>query len=524
MADQSANAPTEVAKLAGPLTGGGELGNTGLKASWGYVQEEYLPELTGAAGLRAYRMMADDDATVGAILYAIEMLLRSMDWEIEAADESAGAQDGAEFLKSLMEDMSQPWEDFLAEALTCLQYGWSYFEIVTKRRMGPEEKDGARRSNYTDGKIGIRKLSPRPQDSLLRWQMQEDGGIEGMWQAPPLYAFNGPSGGNPDASAQVSEVFIPIAKALLFRANVRKNNPEGQSILRRAYRAWYKLRGIQDSEAVGIERELAGLPVVSIPTELLNSTKPDDVRARNEYQKLARDLKFNAQGGVVIPSDTYATDTGNPGSVKKVTVELLSSAGSRTIDTVKVKEGYQRDIARAVLADFIMLGTDSKGSYALSDDKSSMFLRTIKTFAMGIAAVCNRYLWPKIWRLNGMDLATMPKMKPGNLGKIDLAALATFIKEMAAAGNPMFPDDLLDEALREMGGLPARNGTQAMDAAEEAADREAERAAALAEATAAARGNAAPGGKPAPVANKPPPAAAKPPMAKGRKRTVRASS
>ena len=42
---------------------------------------------------------------------------------------------------------------------------------------------------------------------------------------------------------------IPISKAMLFRTESAKDNPEGRSILRNAYRSWYFKRRIQEIEA-----------------------------------------------------------------------------------------------------------------------------------------------------------------------------------------------------------------------------------------------------------------------------------
>ena len=62
---------------------------------------------------------------------------------------------------------------------------------------------------------------------------------------------------------------IPRAKCLLFRPTAYKSNPEGRSILRTAYRPWYNLTQIENIEGIGIERDLAGLPVVKVPPEVM---------------------------------------------------------------------------------------------------------------------------------------------------------------------------------------------------------------------------------------------------------------
>jgi len=59
-----------------------EIGNTGLHESGGFVFEDHLPKLKSKTKrIRTYKEMATD-STVGAILFAVEMHLRNVDFEI----------------------------------------------------------------------------------------------------------------------------------------------------------------------------------------------------------------------------------------------------------------------------------------------------------------------------------------------------------------------------------------------------------------------------------------------------------
>ena len=207
-----------------PLTA--ELGQTGLKRAAGILDEEFLPQLQGRKLIQVFKEMSENDPIVGALLFAMDRLLRGLEWNVEPADSSAEAKQYAEFVEECMEDMSHTWDDFISEALSCLVYGWSWHEIVWKRRVGPYEKDGSRRSKYTDNKIGIRKLPIRAQETHLRWIFDEQGSVQALVQmAPPYYV----------------QTIVPISKSLLFRTQSRKGSPEGRSILRNAYQPWFYL-------------------------------------------------------------------------------------------------------------------------------------------------------------------------------------------------------------------------------------------------------------------------------------------
>lgn len=463
------------------------LGSTGLKHYSGYIVEEFLKELAGPAGIRKFREMSDNDPTIGAFLYAIEMLMRASEWKVEPAKGDSdnfaeAAQAEAEFLEgALFKDMSHSWEDFIAEGMSFLTYGWAYFETVYKIRRGPDEADPSYRSEFTDGRVGFRKIQIRSQDSLSRWEMQPDGGIAGMWQLPP---------------DTMQEVFIPINKALLFRPRAHKGSPEGKSMLRTAYKPYYFLNRLQDVEAIGTERELTGLPIVRVPSALLSSSDPADRAIVAQYQKVARDLRYNTQGGLVVPSDPFDGQNG-PSNVRKVDVELLASAGTRSMDVGKIVARYQTDIARSVLAEFLMLGATGTGSFALSNDKTDMFVRSIWTLGKGIASVFNRHATPRLWRLNALDRELMPSVTMGQIGPEDLEKLGTFLKQISDAGAPLFPDINLEQALRRLAKVPEK--TPEIIAEQEAAA-QAEADAAAAEAAARAKQPVVagpPGGKPA---------------------------
>ena len=87
--------------------------------------EEFLPELRGYRGVQAYQEMADNDATVGAILYAIEMLMRQCEFHIEPGGDTEKDKAAAEFVESCMDDMERTWADTLSEILSFMTYGWS---------------------------------------------------------------------------------------------------------------------------------------------------------------------------------------------------------------------------------------------------------------------------------------------------------------------------------------------------------------------------------------------------------------
>lgn len=410
-----------------------ELGTSGLRRYGGFVVEEWMARLSGKRGARVWREMADNDPVVGAILFAIEMLARGVEWPVEpGADPKA-----TELVETSKDDMSHTWADFIAEVFSMLTYGWDDHEIVYKRRLGPEPGIGPDgeplpESKYDDGLIGWRKLPTRAQETLEQWEFSEDGGIDAMVQV----AYDG------------ARRTIPMEKSLLFRTTTRRNNPEGRSILRNAFTSWFKKKNLEEIEAIGVERDLAGLPVMTAPDdfnwpqrtadgEWTDPVAAEIVRAAEE---LVTSIRRDEDEGVVLPAGWK--------------LELLSAAGASRVDTDKIIRRYDQRIATTVLADFILLAQDNVGSFALGKVKVDTFGQAMQAWLGSVAEVLNRYAIPRLLKLNGMSVVDPPRFVPGEVGELDLAVVGEFLGALSLAGAPIDWSQPLMEQLFKLAGLP----------------------------------------------------------------------
>lgn len=419
-----------------------ELGSSGLGKTSGFVIDEFISELRGIRGARVYREMSDNDPVVGAMVYAIEKLILAIKWDVapyQDGDEPVKKKDqkNADFLEECMYDMSESWSAMISQILSFLVYGYAFCEIVYKKRVSPDAKSGEKRSKYTDGKIGWRKIALRGQETLWDWVFDDNGGVRAFQQQDP-YANKG-------------LVTIPIEKGLLFRTANPRNNPEGRSILRNAYRPWKFKKTIEEIEAVGIERDLAGLPVAYVPPSMLSSAATTaEVSARNAMQDLIRRIKRNENEGVLFP---LAYDEQGRELYK---LTLLNSGGTRQFNTDAVVQRYDQRIAMTVLADFILLGHDKVGSFSLGASKIDLFTSAIQQIADTIADTFNDHAIPRLFKLNGLDTTRLPEIKAGEITHVDLGVLGDFVSKMTAAGA-MQPDTAMDNYLRGLANLPPRS-------------------------------------------------------------------
>lgn len=403
-----------------------ELGKTGLKSSYGYIQEEFLPQLQGGRAAKVYAEMSANDAIVGAVLYAIEMMLRGVSWHVEGPH--------AEFVDECRHDMSHSWEDFMAEAMSMLPYGWAYHEICYKPRV--------------DGMVGWKKLPIRGQDTLSRWELDAEGGVKGMWQ-----------------SCAGVEVLIPIDKALHFRTSQAKNNPEGKSILRTAYRSWWYKKRISEIEAVGIERDLAGIPVAYVPAEWLDDSASSEAQAAvAAVKEIVTNLRNDEQAGLVWPLSF--DESGN----KLTDIQLMSSPGRRQFTTGEVIARYSLEIAQSVLFDMLLMGHEKVGSYALSSTKDAWAIMGLQSKIEHVARVFNKYAIPRLLELNGLDTSTPTMLVPGDLKPVDVQMLVESIWKLAMSGMPIWPAPNAEEHVRRLLGLPEDEGQVPLPVMQQAAN------------------------------------------------------
>lgn len=410
------------------------IGDSGLRRFGGYVHEEFLTALSGPKANKVYKEMSNNDAICGAVITAFSTLIRQVRWSIEPAADTEIAKDLATFVEEvLFKDMENAWTDVMSEVATFFGFGFAPMEMVFKVRRGPDEKDPRYQSRYSDGRIGVRKIALRAQESVQMWDFTEGGDIRGFFQM----------------TAEGKRAYIPRERMLLFRTQAVSNNPEGKSLLRNAYRSFYFKERLEAIEAIGAERDLAGLPVIRIPSEYMASdAAPDKMAVYSAYKRIVTEIVRDENEGLVLPSDR--DEQGH----LKVELELLGTGGTRQFDTTGIINRYNLAMATSVLADFILLGQRTVGSFALSDNKTDMFQSSLGAYLDSIQEQFQRRLLHTLWRLNGFSIKHMPMIKHEDVDSPTLEALGTYLKNVTDAGALGDIDKLLVNSLRAAANLP----------------------------------------------------------------------
>lgn len=389
-------------------------GTYGVKSYSGYPSEEYLAALTGRQKADVYDRMRRSDPQVKMCLSSVKNSIKSAKWEIEPADDSDEAKSDAELINHILfNDLGQPWSKFISEALTCLEFGHSVFEvthkIVTRSKLGPYN--------------GIQNLGFRSQRTIDRWNLDlKTGALKSITQV--VY-------GDLDVNVDIPAEFL-----LVFSIDAEGANYEGVSALRPCYGSYFRKDYYMKLNAHGIEKFAIPTPIVTVPsgkegTEQFNNmieVLEAYVTAQSNYLTIPEGWEINLNTNTYDPEKVEAS---------------INAEDSRMV--------------RAFLANFLSLGqADSGGAYALSNDLSDFFLSSIEQLATEIESVINRSLIEKLILVNRGPREKYPILKHSGISDKAGVELANVLKSLFD-GRYIVPDDQLEDHLRLRYNLPKRS-------------------------------------------------------------------
>lgn len=434
---------TERVKTAAPVSEAGYVvgGHDGW-TTWDPFEQ--TPELHWPASVAVYSRMDNEDSRVTSLLEAISLPIRSTAWRIRP---NGATDDVVEFVSRNLnvpidgeDDVRNPgrsrgrfsWQEHLDEVCSpTLQFGHSVFEQLYRPR-----------NQSPDGRFWIRKVTPRPQWTILKFNVAPDGGLQSIEQAaPPAPAYR--NGTLYPVSIVAPE--IPVNRLVVYSRNKRPGQWQGKSILRSAYKHWLLKDKLLRIEAATAERNGMGIPVGTA-----SSAKDED-----EVRKMAA-LARSVRGGI----------NAGVGLAQGQILELLGVSGNLP-DIRRAIDGHDRAIALSGLAHFLNL--DGKGgSYALASVLEDPFTQAVQAYAEYICRIANAHIIEDLVDINfGVDVAA-PALVFDPIGsRQDLTAAA--IKLLFDSG--VFNDDpAVVRAIRQRYNLPSEINDTPTPEPEEPAD------------------------------------------------------
>lgn len=406
-----------------------------------YIEDQRKTDLSMINRFYTFDNMVLDDAVYNSIDVTNLLVITAMYYGefIPGKSNSRKSKIAADFLNYCIRNMGYgTFLGFLQDACTDLKNGFSIQNIVTeKRKTGPYK-----------GSRCLYKLAPRDQKSIYGWVWNKDlTEYMGFVQKPRITnsmsfdnSVSWKNGLYLMSNGRVYECDYPFLRkeqTLHFTYNSTNDNPQGDSPLVHCYQAWMEKKLIENLETAGISKDLGGMIVLRVPSELIQkANNPTDYpEAYAEYiaiQQNAADLHTGENSFMLLTSDT--DDKGK----HFYDVSLMGvDGGGKQYNTSEVIDQKRKSIYNCFGTGFLLLGQSSVGSYALSDKASSMFSYYVERNILMKTNVLNTQFAPTMLAENSvyLDYKDMPTFKAKDPTEVDFDTIGKTIMRLGAGLN-----------------------------------------------------------------------------------------
>lgn len=397
----------------------GEVGALALRVFNGVTQDELRRELNWPNSITTYKQMSDHSA-INAPLTLFSNIIAKATWVYKPPENATEEEKNqVKIINQMMGDMEHSWGDFIQDVLSSNVFGFCVNEKVYRKRYK------ANGSMYDDGIIGWKKLPIRVQESISKFIFSEDGNdVIGVQQN--LSAINDIYN---RFSRKSNLINIPRSKFLLFRTGKHRGDPFGKSPLRDAYLAWRFLTQLEELEALGVAKDLNGIPVLRLPPQVLSADgSPENQDQRLYFENAIRNLQVGEQMGIILPA--LYDEQGK----SLYDIELLSTDGKKNFDLNKIKEYYRGLIFISLFADILLQGNANTGSFALGSIKNSLSGAYAERLISNIAEVIQNDLIRQTYEINSWPTDRMGKLDFDNLDNTDIESLSKYLQRVASVG------------------------------------------------------------------------------------------
>ena len=318
--------------------------------------------------MRTFNEMRQDTLVSGA-RESITMPLMAADFRMLPGDTSADSKKMAECIYHGMGisdqgPLSISWIDHVEQVLTCFDFGFSMVERVLER--------------MDDGEVGFGQLNHIPAimlDPSLPW-IVFDGKLIGVMQ-----------------NIQFTQGIVnrPVAydRILHFQYQTRNYQPDGESPNSAVWRDWRNRVSLEQLEMIAIEQDTGGTPVVYCPAAATDE----------QIEDILTQLELNRRGfrrGIVFPGpkagsmrQSQEVFTAMPPNHQWLLESYVGSPNSGRHAREVITALDKRMLLR-YLAQFLALGQDATGSFALARASIDFFALSMKKLQKRMLAVWQR--------------------------------------------------------------------------------------------------------------------------------------
>ena len=393
-----------------------EVGNTGLnlRGVRGKVEENISKLWKGKNKKEFISEMRLNDPYVNAWINAKNAIALKPDWVIQPRNpEDSKAKEYADLISNMLfNDMATTFNSFVLNSITMAEYGFAISEIVLKKRQGKTDNPMTT-SLYNDGLFGVAKLSPRWQNSITKWDIDNNGNIENVYQRSDDF--------------DTTDIKMPYKKILHFVMNGYNGNPEGESVLRGTFASYYNKKNIERIQRETFERGFTGILDIQVPPRYMSKkyNTPEGVEMMRVIDAFLRNVKQGKEAGIIRPAS------------KDFNIELIQGKTGTGLDPDKMIDRYNTEIVMCLLSDSFMGKSKVYQGASGEQTKTKIYKSFIGIILDEIKEQINKKLIPLLFNINNLDTEYMPYLDYGNLDDLDLQAVSWFIQSVAKNCGPL---------------------------------------------------------------------------------------
>jgi len=413
------------------------IGAPGVAIHGGMIMtEEKDSRLNGRDKYLTYgNLLANNPIVAAGVRYFLN-ISSGANWKVQVKPENEGnakAEEIAEKIELVMHSMRTPWHRVIRRAVMFRFYGFSLQEWTAKA--------------LEDGTIGFDDIAPRAQSTIEKWDTDRTGKVLGVSQRSPQTG---------------SDIDIPRKRLLYFVDDSLHDSPEGLGIFRHLVKLDARLQRYEILEGWGFERDLRGTPIGRLPLSELQKlveqeklTEAEAAAIKLPLETFISNAMKGKDTGLTLDSAVYkgTGENNQPTSNEQWGIELLKGETTSQEEMAVAIERINREIARLLGVEQLLLGSDSRGSHALSQDKTQAFGVVIDSALQEVAKTLEPDFLEVLADLNGWDKELLPTFRIEKAQFREVGDVVSALKDMALAGAPLPVNDPAINEIRRMLGL-----------------------------------------------------------------------
>lgn len=362
-----------------------------------------------------YKEMLDTDGKMAGLEQMLSYPIISAPWEIDAAKNPDGSTESG--------GKADEIRQFVLDALTDLPHQGgprtTIEQLVSQMTTGMTNKVSVHEKVFKlnkDKKVVYDKLALRPLETVEIAYDAKNSDLRGYYQTPVRHTPK------PALNPHGERIWVPMERAFIYVHGTWRDPLFGMSSMQVPY--WCYIT----------KRKLRWLWYQFLDQTMLPKTivrNPDDRQAVSDARKVAT---LRSRGVVGLRSDTE--------------VEAFESAGKGAagfIEAIRFLDSEASNSALLGFTDLTSQAADGKGSYALAESASKLYLRNRRMVARDMARQITNGVIADLVRYNYGTSVPCPRFAFGALSEQNEQAVLDMFKSISSTGanvDPTFYDQL----------------------------------------------------------------------------------